>query len=506
MAVVFTAEKMKAIKTVAIQFGFTELTGKPGVFMDDKKNVINTNFKSGVSGYTTLPLVGSMNAQSIPDENTDSPTVEQVREAIQLAFKQLPKTAPKVVHESATQGEEYSAKKQEYKGAIPGNIPEAPKVDFMPKERPTAPLIDDLKKKEEVKHDESKTAIAQEVSASTQKPPEPAKPIKIISCCVCGFEIPHAEALRQAEDGIRPKEMKCAECAEKKSEPKQAEVMPQQKRTSPPQKGLPIKTVTQKGLMIKNFVPRCAEIGGIRIGIKGDKTTSSGFRLPEKLDHFIVTTPNKDKAGNFIIDDVMSLLPENPRKLNIMLLYDDETMNFSTQFREIKGGRIVCSGDGEKAYDRRAGQEIICNIDTCPKYLDNKCKLNGILSVILLDKPTIGGVYRFRTTGWNSVQSIMTSMLLIKTMTRGLLAMIPLTLTLTPKIVTPKGAEKSHTIYFVNIEYHGTNLLEKVLEVSKHRMLMQSEIMKLENQSLLLAPESEEELKDIQEEFYHEKE
>jgi len=87
-------------------------------------------------------------------------------------------------------------------------------------------------------------------------------------------------------------------------------------------------------------------------------------------------------------------------------------------------------------------------------------------------------------------------------MTRGLLAMIPLTLTLTPKIVTPKGVEKAHTIYFVNIEYHGTNLLEKVLEVSRHRMAMQSEIMKLENQSLLLAPESEEELKDVQEEFY----
>ncbi len=484
----FPKDKLDAIKTIAVQFAFNELTDNPGIFMNDKKIVINTFVRTGVAGYTGLPMIGMYDNKGMTDENNDSTVIEQVREAISAAFKALPKKPPRTQYDSKTgHGDAPKPEEQKHEPKT-----EAKKADQIPE------------KIQGVKHDESKTAKAEDVSQTNTKAPEPEqkKTVPVKMCRVCGFALEPARAMECFSKDPQEPVFICADCEEKPVQ-RQVEVMPPvQKRGNQPSRTMPVKTVGQKGLMIKNFMPRCAEIGGIRIGRKGETTTASGYRLPEKLDHFIVTTPNKDKSGNFIMDDVMSLLPENPTKLRIMLLYDDEKLNFSTQFREIRGGRIVCSGDGETAFDKESGQEIVCNIDTCPKYQNKKCKLNGILSVILLDKPTIGGVYRYRTTGWNSVQSIMTSMLMIKTMTRGLLAMIPLTLTVTPKLVTPKGADKAHTIYFVNIEYHGTDLLEKVIQVSQHRLAMQSEIMKLENQSLLLAPESEEELKDIQDEFY----
>lgn len=81
-------------------------------------------------------------------------------------------------------------------------------------------LVEEVERK---KRDESKVPKAQDISPTATKSPEPEqkKPVKVISCCVCGYEIPHADALKQAEDGIRPAEMKHVECEAKNPEPKE---------------------------------------------------------------------------------------------------------------------------------------------------------------------------------------------------------------------------------------------------------------------------------------------
>jgi len=52
--------------------------------------------------------------------------------------------------------------------------------------------------------------------------------------------------------------------------------------------------------------PRLAEVGKIKIGGKGKKVTSkkgAQFRVPEKYDHFVITTNFKDpRTDDFVVD------------------------------------------------------------------------------------------------------------------------------------------------------------------------------------------------------------
>lgn len=247
----FTQDKLKAIKAVAYQFKFTVIADKPGIFMDENKIIINTLVRTGATGYTGLPMIGKYDGKGNTDENDSSPIIEQVREAIAASFKALPKTKPKVEHDSTTA-------KQEYKGAVPNAIPEAPKKEKKdePKTEAKVPgkqeALTELHEK--VTEVLTKTGISlhkfeDELNKQCLKTPEPEqkKSVKIISCCVCGFELPHAEALKQSEDGIRPAEMKCADCAEKKTEPKEKN-MNESKEVIPAKPGINMPANQQTGI------------------------------------------------------------------------------------------------------------------------------------------------------------------------------------------------------------------------------------------------------------------
>ncbi len=184
MMAIFTNEKLAAVALVAHNHGFTELTGKPGIYMDDNKILINTLFRSGATGYTTIPMVGKFNGIDVTDENDPSPIIEQVREAISLAFKQLPKNAPKV---------QYSSEKE-----IKTDETETKKADPIPE------------KVREVKRDENKTPKAEDVSPPAQKTPESTKPeVKPVVCHICKYEVNHAEAMEAYQNEERPICEKC---------------------------------------------------------------------------------------------------------------------------------------------------------------------------------------------------------------------------------------------------------------------------------------------------------
>ena len=72
--------------------------------------------------------------------------------------------------------------------------------------------------------------------------------------------------------------------------------------------------------MIKNLRPGLPEFGKIKAGTKGEEAVSSqgnNFRLPIKLNHYIITTTERDEEGNLILDtDLMDRLKESAEEVN----------------------------------------------------------------------------------------------------------------------------------------------------------------------------------------------
>lgn len=259
---------------------------------------------------------------------------------------------------------------------------------------------------------------------------------------------------------------------------------------------------------IRGLTPRLAECGKIKIGRKGEmKTSKNGnqFRPPEKIDHFLITTMDKENDDFSPDTYLMNKLGGNCREIPVRLPYDDPSLNFPTSYAYYDSAACKCRGDGYIALNAD-GETVECNPENCPYIKDKKCKPNGVLSLILDDAPRVGGVYKFRTTGWNSINNIFSSMEFIRGLTNGLLAGLPLMLTLTPKHTVIPGTKTSTTIYMVNLEYRGSlqEMVTAIQQTMNTRSLMQYSVKdfeKLAEESLML-PEAPDECKAIAEEFY----
>lgn len=230
----------------------------------------------------------------------------------------------------------------------------------------------------------------------------------------------------------------------------------------------------QRPMMIKGLVPRLPERGHIKIGMKGEMITSQGgkqFQPPQKLDHFRVTTLERGKDGNFLLDAAFhEKYGERPTEIPVRLLYDSPELNYPTRYACFIGRTLWCTGDGESAIrlttrpdelktpNSIAPREVPC---TCsrqePTYQgSDRCKINGSLSVLIEGMGGIGGVWKFRTTSWNSVVGILSSMQFLRSVTSGVLANIPLVLRVQPKQATnPQSPTQSVTIYVVSLEFAG---------------------------------------------------
>lgn len=262
--------------------------------------------------------------------------------------------------------------------------------------------------------------------------------------------------------------------------------------------------------MIKGFMPGLPEVGKIKIGKKGLlKTSSSGkkFRMPEKSDHFTVTSLERDQNDDFKPNNkIMKMLGENPTIIPIRLLYNNIDLNFPTSYAMYSKSKCECRGDGEFIDSQYIQNELKCDPKTCEHFKSKKCKPNGILSVTIDGSALIGGVYKFRTTGFNSIKNILSSMSYIQTLTGGVLAGLPLQMRLIPKTVSPNGMTGTTTVYTVNIEFAGTanELIEHAKEIAITQGAMRNEILAIEERATeaLQQPESKQECKDVSDEFY----
>jgi hypothetical protein len=223
--------------------------------------------------------------------------------------------------------------------------------------------------------------------------------------------------------------------------------------------------MNQHSLLIKNLTPGLMEVGKLKIGAKGQTITSKQgkqFMPPTKLDYFRVTTLLRGPDDNYITDqEVHRLHGDKPKTIPVRLLYDQIELNFQCRYVCFIGKSMWCAGDGEAAW-RLNGQDGKRTVVECPcgrqapDYQGNdRCKINGVLSVIIDGVDRVGGVWKFRTTSYNSVTGILSSLALIKRITGGPLAGIPLVLTLNPKTVITPTDGRAMNVWVVGLEYRG---------------------------------------------------
>jgi hypothetical protein len=227
-------------------------------------------------------------------------------------------------------------------------------------------------------------------------------------------------------------------------------------------------------MAIKNLSLHLNEAGKIKIGIKGQMIRSSQgneFRPPQKLDHFILTTTERDSNGDYIVDTALqNILKANPMYVNgageliripIRLLYDDVDLNFPTRYVSYVSGQLNCYGDGESSLKRLNDfkKQTPC---PCPRIEQgyegkDKCKPTGTLTCIIDEEQVglFGTAHKFRTTSMNTVKGILGGIKLIQDATKGRIAGLPLLLTLNPKsTTTPSG--QTTTVYVASICYRGS--------------------------------------------------
>ncbi len=265
------------------------------------------------------------------------------------------------------------------------------------------------------------------------------------------------------------------------------------------------------------------ERGKIKIGRKGQEITSrsgSRFQPPQKLDYFIVTTPERGQDGNFIRDEAIHRQIGNaPKEIPVRLLYDDVDLNVQSRYASFDGRRMWCSGNGETALrtskDGSARESVSCPCHLAnPDYTgDKKCKINARLQVLIDNTASVGGVWTFRTTSFNTLSGLLASLNFIKSITNGVLANIPLALRVSPKNATaPDG--KQQTIYVVSLEFKGTieELTDRSYRIALARTQAGVRIEQIEATArhlLALPPPEEapfdgETAEDVVEEYYHE--
>jgi len=254
------------------------------------------------------------------------------------------------------------------------------------------------------------------------------------------------------------------------------------------------------GIMIKGLTPALPERGKIKIGIKGEtKRSQRGveFQPPVKLDHFVVTTLERDRSGNFKMDsDVHNLLGSpKPTKIPISLLYDDPTLNFPTRYGCYHGRTLWCSGDGEAAMrlvDEKSDKpdaprhQVECPCPRKEPYYkgQDRCKMNGVLSCLIDGAGGLGGVWKLRTTSYNTIVGILSSMAFLKSITGGPLAGIPFDLVIRPKqVADPEG--RAQVVYVVGLEYAGnmTELRERGRLIALDRATTHLYIETIEDQA-----------------------
>ena len=174
--------------------------------------------------------------------------------------------------------------------------------------------------------------------------------------------------------------------------------------------------------------------------------TPSGVR-PQKLDHFRYCASSVDRDG--VYPDHLDFKEQNaanPSSVPVQFYTDDDTLNVEFGWMLMKNGATVCRGlgNGDMAPERRPGLDASkpfeklnqeCG-ETCIYAKGGSCKRACVARLIVPGRNSRGqlhtpmnSVWQFRSHGDNTAQLLMNAMRDFKALTGGILAGIPLLLT-----------------------------------------------------------------------------
>lgn len=221
--------------------------------------------------------------------------------------------------------------------------------------------------------------------------------------------------------------------------------------------------------MIKGLAITPPVIGRISIGRVVEK---NGTRLPEKDDQFTLTTQVQNRDG-WVAHPLDAELRDHSesgkiRSIPVTLPFNDPDLNFRAEytFFDRGSGRPVCAGDGSQCRRIHDGgvEQLTCpSPQHCQFAANGKCKPYGRLNVIVGDFDPLG-TFIFRTTGYNSIRTLMARLAYFHAVSGGLLACLPLQLRIRGKSTT-----QSHRtpIYYVDIGIRDGMSLEEAITQAK---------------------------------------
>lgn len=234
------------------------------------------------------------------------------------------------------------------------------------------------------------------------------------------------------------------------------------------------------------LAPRVGVIGYVKIGQLGQERSKKGkpdekYRLPEKLDFFRVTTRVRGTDGNFVRDDaVHAVIGEKPTELDFRLLFDElGPQNYQARMTEYEGRTAKTICNGQESLNPRTGVT-----GPCPRAGGRQCgcKPNGRLAMVLEASTTFGGAHVFRSTSWETVANLQTTLRLLRSQI-GSLRGLPLRLQLykTEVQYQEKGETKVGDAWKATVVLRATyeEAAQAALEFLQRQQITRAQILEL---------------------------
>ena len=208
--------------------------------------------------------------------------------------------------------------------------------------------------------------------------------------------------------------------------------------------------------MLKGLAITPPVLGRTSIGKVIEK---NGKRLPEKDDQFTITSQVQGRDGwllHPLNDELRKSQEDKLRSIPVRLLFNEPELNFRADYTlfDRQSGRPLCVGNGEtcKRVTQDGMQSLACpSPDACPLAKGGACKPYGRLNVLMGDDDPLGS-FMFRTTGFNSIRTLVARLHYFQAISGNRLACLPLELRL-----RGKSTRQSHgtPIFYVDLTVRG---------------------------------------------------
>lgn len=258
-----------------------------------------------------------------------------------------------------------------------------------------------------------------------------------------------------------------------------------------------------KGLTDRRRLPR---VGKIRLGLRA--TTARGAEYPKAVDYFVVKEDDSTPAQ--AAEAFHEVYGDEPRDLDVVFPSDDPGQWADANLKMYGASwGLLCRGDGETARakweleadgPRPEGmtsgtwankdtkgwlyREVPCLGSECPRQQGEQPQCKAVMNLQFLLPHVRGiGAWQIDTSSFNSIQNLLSSVELIKSVTGGRIRGLPLKLRLVPKEVTPQGGTvKKKTVHVLDLSLPELTLQELLGEAAK-----------LPQEALMLSPAIDEE-------------